>query len=347
MNLLTILPAPSTTWLAVILLIVGLVIIIKGGDFFVDASVWIAEVLHMPKFLIGATIVSLATTLPEMIVSIIAVTGGDYSISVGNAVGSVTANTGLILALSAIFVGGVIQRRDFGIKALLIIIAGLILFLFSLDGSFGVIESILLILVLIYYMFETIRSAKKAAMENKGDIESIDENQENDKKDEKEVVKKDKKTIIINILKFIFGTAGIVLGADLLVTNSQIVASAIGISDGIIAVTVVAIGTSLPELVTTITSIVKKHGDLGVGNVIGANIIDLVLILPICSLISGFKLEIVDQSRFLDMPALLVISLLAVLPTFITKKFHKWQGFLLLALYIAYIVMAVTIFKIA
>ena len=332
---LSILPAPNALWLAIILLIVGLAVIIKGGDFFVDASVWMAEVFHMPKFLIGATIVSLATTLPEMIVSIIAVVGGDYSISVGNAVGSVTANTGLILALSAIFVSGAVNRKDFGVKAFLIILAGVILLAFSLDGSFGWIESILLFLILVYYMYETIKSARRNALENKEQESS-----------EEEAVKKDGKTVAWNICKFILGTAGIVLGADLLVTNSQIVALAAGIDEGIIAITIVAIGTSLPELVTTITSIVKKQGELGVGNIIGANIIDLVLILPICSIISGFNLEVVNQSRYLDMPALLVISLVAVVPTFITKKFRKWQGFLLLALYITYLVLAVTLFNV-
>ena len=344
---LTILPAPTAVWLAAILLVVGLAVIIKGGDFFVDASVWMAEVFHMPKFLIGATIVSLATTLPEMIVSIIAVAGGDYSISVGNAVGSVTANTGLILALSAIFVSGTIDKKDFGIKALLIIVAGVILLAFSLDGSFGIIESILLIIVLVVYMIQTIKSAKKNSEEVKtADASDNQENIEN-KESEKEEVKKDKKTVIWNIIKFILGTAGIVLGADLLVTNSQIVAKAIGISEGIIAVTVVAIGTSLPELVTTITSIVKKQGELGVGNIIGANIIDLVLILPICSVISGFNLEVVDQSRYLDMPSLLVVSLVAVVPAFITGKFKKWQGLVLLLLYAVYLFLAVRLFNIA
>ena len=125
-------PVSSTIWIAVLLLIVGIIFIVKGGDFFVDAAVWVAEVLKMPKFLIGATIVSIATTLPEMIVSIIAVCGGNYAISIGNAVGSVTANTGLILAISAIFVSGVIERRDFGVKSILIILSTIFLNLFKL-----------------------------------------------------------------------------------------------------------------------------------------------------------------------------------------------------------------------
>ena len=115
----------------------------------------------MPKFLIGATIVSIATTLPEMIVSIIAVCGGNYAISIGNAVGSVTANTGLILAISAIFVSGAIERRDFGIKSILIILSTVIIFIFGLSGKFGIFPSIVLLAILIYYMYETAISAKK------------------------------------------------------------------------------------------------------------------------------------------------------------------------------------------
>lgn len=326
----SILPTTSNVWLAVVLLVVGIIFIIKGGDFFVDASVWVAEVLKMPKFLIGATIVSIATTLPEMIVSIIAVTGGNFAISIGNALGSVTANTGLILAISAIFIGGVIERRDFGIKSILIIASTLIIFIFGLTGSFGILPSVLLLVVLIYYMYETAVCAKN----------SSNVVEKNDATDQTKVKTK---TLIINVIKFIVGAAGIILGADLLVENAKLLASAIGISDGIIAITIVAIGTSLPELITTVTSIVKKQGDLGVGNIIGANIIDLVLILPVCSFISRGQLIIEPQSMYLDIPACLLISLVAVLPTLIYKKFTKIQGAFLLILYITYIILAATI----
>lgn len=324
-------PTTTNVLLAVLLLIVGLILIIKGGDFFVDASIWVAEVLRMPKFLIGATIVSLATTLPELIVSVIAICSGNYEISVGNAVGSVTANTGLILAISAIFVSGNISdRKDFGVKSFLIILSIVILLSFGLTGSLGYMPSILLALVLIFYMYETISSAKKSS---------------NQKKQEESNVSKDKKTIVINLIKFFTGTAGIVLGADLLVENAKVVALSIGISEGIIAITLVAIGTSLPELITTITSIVKKQGELGVGNIIGANIIDLVLILPVCSFISKGQLIVSEQSAYLDMPFCLILSIIAVVPPLITKKFQKWQGILMLVVYVAYIILAATIFK--
>lgn len=325
----SILPTTNNIWIAVLLLIVGIVCIVKGGDFFVDAAVWAAEVLRMPKFLIGATIVSIATTLPEMIVSVIAVSGGNFAISIGNAVGSVTANTGLILAISAIFIGGAVNRRDFGIKSILIIGATIVIFVFGLTGSFGYLPSFLLLVILIYYMYETAMSAKRS-------FSLIEQKEASDKKEA------GTKIIIINILKFVLGAAGIVLGADLLVENAKLLASAVGVSDGVIAITIVAIGTSLPELITTITSITKKQGDLGVGNIIGANIIDLVLILPVCSFISKGQLIIETQSMYLDIPACLLISLVAVVPTLIYKKFTKIQGILLLVLYIIYIIFAAT-----
>lgn len=329
----SILPTTNNVWIALLLLVVGIVLIIKGGDFFVDAAVWVAEVLKMPKFLIGATIVSLATTLPEMIVSIIAVSGGDYAISIGNAVGSVTANTGLILAISAIFVSGAVKRKDFGVKAILIILSSLILFIFSLAGSFGYLPSVLLMLIFVYYMYDTIRNAKKATIDY-------------EKQEEFKFADKETKTIILNVIKFVAGTAGIVLGADLLIENAKTVAFAVGISEGIVAITIVAIGTSLPELITTITSIVKKQGELGVGNIIGANIIDLVLILPICSFISKGQLIVEQQSMYLDMPVCLAVSLVAVVPTIIFKKFSRWQGLLLITIYIVYLILAATIFNV-
>ena len=328
---LAILPTTDKIWLAVILLIIGLVGIIKGGDWFVDAAVWMAEVLHLPKFLIGATIVSVATTLPEMIVSIIAVAGANpnFSISIGNAVGSVTANTGLILAIGIIFTGGMINKKDFSIKTFLIIASTMVLLIFGLvNNKIGIIPSILLFILFVVHMITTIKAAKEEKEEN--------ENKE---------VDKSKKAIFKNIMLFLIGTCGIVFGADLLVENAKIVAKAIGISDGIIAITLVAIGTSLPELITTVTAVIKKQGSLGIGNVIGANIIDLVLILSVCSAISGWNLEVSSQSLVLDFPACLIVSIIATIPTIISGKFKKWQGFLLLAVYAIYITFAVIFFN--
>ena len=147
----------------------------------------------------------------------------------------------------------------------------------------------------------------------------------------------------MNIVKFLLGAVGTVAGAQLLVDNGSALASMCGISDRVISVTIIAIGTSLPELVTTLTAIAKKQGSLSAGNIIGANIIDLTLILPVCALIYGNKLPASPTVAMVDIPACLIIGILAVVPTLITKKFSRWQGILMLITYAVYIVLSVVV----
>jgi len=152
---------------------------------------------------------------------------------------------------------------------------------------------------------------------------------------------KNKKEVVINIAKFIGGSAGIVIGADLLVDNGSALATIMHIPESIIGVTIIAIGTSLPELVTTITAITKKQSSLSIGNIIGANIIDTTLILPICSFITGGSLPVAQQSIGLDIPACLLIVAVGVIPTLILSKFSRWQGVLMAVLYIAYMIILI------
>ena len=154
-------------------------------------------------------------------------------------------------------------------------------------------------------------------------------------------VKKDKKTVIINVLKFVVGAVAIVWGADLLVDNGSEIARWIGVSERIIGVTIVAVGTSLPELVTTITAIAKKQSALSAGNIIGANVIDLTLIMPLCALVSGSALPIASTA-VVDLVSCLVVGTLALVPALIMKKFSKWQGYALLGVYIAYVIITCT-----
>jgi cation:H+ antiporter len=147
--------------------------------------------------------------------------------------------------------------------------------------------------------------------------------------------------IVSNIIKFILGAVAIVFGADLLVDNGSIIAADLGIEERVISVTVIAIGTSLPELVTTITAVIKKQSSLGVGNIIGANIMDLTFIMPICNLISGKPLPVADSVAMIDFPACLVVGIVAVLPMLITKKFTRTQGVIMLLLYSVYVVLTV------
>ena len=149
--------------------------------------------------------------------------------------------------------------------------------------------------------------------------------------------------LVINIIKFIVGAAGIVFGADLLTTNGSELARIIGISERIIGVTIIAVGTSLPELVTTITAIAKKESSLSLGNIIGANTIDLTLILPICALITGGSLPISSQVAAIDLPTCLIVAIIAMIPTLVTKKFARWQSELLLGTYIGYMIITTAV----
>lgn len=311
--------------IAVLLFAVGLVLIVKGGDLFVDAATWIAEVSGVPKFIVGATVVSFATTLPELIVSLMAALEGKVDMAVGNAVGSVTANTGLILGIALIFMPCVIQRKIYAFKSVLLIAAAGLTLLFSLGGSLILPGCIVLLLTLAAFMWENVTSAKKQLADAPSEGRPAH----------------DRKTVISNIVRFVLGTAGIVIGSRLMVDNGSKLALAAGVSEGVIAVTLVAVGTSLPELVTTITAIVKKQSALSFGNVIGANIIDLCMIMPVCALASGQALPISQQGLLLDMPVCLAVAAVALIPMLITGKFSRWQGIVLVAGYAAYVVATV------
>lgn len=305
----------------VLLFALGLFLIVKGGDIFVDAASWIAEVSGIPKFIIGATIVSLATTLPEVIVSVLAALQGKNAIAVGNAVGSVTANVGLIMGISILFLPAAFKRAQFAFKSILMVAACLILVVFAPSGQIGLWPSLALCIVFGIFLAENISEAKKGMRE-----------------EEKRADPPDKREKWKNILKFLLGTAGIGIGAQLLVDNGSALARILHVPESIIGVTIIAIGTSLPELVTTITALVKRQASLSIGNIIGANVIDLAIILPLCSLLSGQALPISAQTASLDLPVCLGVILVAVVPTLLFERFRRWQGIVMIGGYIAYLV---------
>lgn len=314
----------ETIWVF-FLFILGLGAIIKGGDLFVDAAAWIAKISGIPQFVIGATIVSLATTLPELMVSSIASAQGNNQMAVGNAVGSVTANTGLIMALSIIFMPHTINFSRFAPKALILIASVFLLGIFSITGKLNIIGTIGMFIVLAIFIIQNLHEARDIF--SQGQISAQDMR-----------VTVSKRNVIRHIVYFAVGTAGIVIGSNLLVDNGTLIADKIfRIDRRIISLTAVAIGTSLPELVTTVTAIAKKQSSLSVGNIIGANIIDLTLIMPVCSLICGGTLDISKSTLLIDLPFLAVIILAVFIPVFKNKRFSRSQGFLALALYGIYL----------
>ena len=304
-----------------LMFLLGLALTIKGGDFFVDAASWMAEVSGIPKFIIGATVVSLCTTLPELLVSLMASASGSIGIAVGNAVGSVTANLGLIMGISVVCAAGAVNRRQQAFKYAMMTLAIALLLLFSLGGKLAIPGAALLLILFVVNMVESVHSARVSMSAAPADDRP----------------RSDRRAVAVNLVKFVLGMAGIVIGARLMVDYGTKLAQLLGVPDSIIGATLVAIGTSLPELVTTITAIVKKQSSLSIGNIIGANIFDLTLILPLCSIVSGKALPILRQNILLDMPFCLALVLMAVSPPIVTRRFHKAQGAAMLAVYAVYV----------
>ena len=307
---------------AAVIFAVGLVLIIKGGDWFVDSASWFAEATGIPKFVVGATVVSFATTLPELLVSVRAALNGSAQLAIGNAVGSVTANTTLIMGVSLVAMAGVVSRKSFSFKGGLFMASVIGLTLLSLGGSLPSWSVFILWAIFLAFMISNLIEGKKAAESD--DIDSYE-----------------KKEIPSKVLFFVIGTAAIVFGAEFLVSSGKTIASGIGISETIIGFTVIALGTSLPELVTTLTAIRKKESSLSVGNIIGANIIDATLILPLCAVLDGKALPVERINLVLDFPICITACAIVVVPTIIQGKFKKWQGVALLTVYVIYMTLLI------
>lgn len=357
-------------FVCLLLLAIGIILVVKGGDWFVDAASWMAEVSGIPTFIIGATIVSLATTLPEILVSSISAGQGNAGLAIGNAVGSVNANIALIMAISLIFMPVAFKRKDYATKMILLVVAiGLLWGMCALGEGLTWWQALIVLAIFVVFMVENIISAKKHdGLEVDNSLEEIKErNKQNGislllledftSSIKKEVVieggitiKKtgitiSKKELVLKILLFLVGAGAIIGGAELMCIYGEKFAKLCGVPDEIIGVTILAVGTSLPELVTTITAIAKKKSELSVGNVIGANIIDITLILAICAFVNtgkyGAALPLNPQCMMLDFPFCLAAAFIACIPSLIMGRFRRWQGILLLMGYIAYITILV------
>lgn len=324
---------------------IGLLLICKGGDWFVDAASKLSETLGIPKYVIGATIVSFATTMPEMIVSVAAALKGHSIMAIGNAVGSVSANTGIILALSLFFLPAAIQREEYFLKTVLYLGTLLLLFCAFRDAIFDKSDCFLLLMAGILFLTENI---KNAFFVKKNSQDMIKKNHKiynkKGKKDKRVDTNKrsteEKLQISIlwkTFLWFCIGATCIVVGSELLVQSACEIAQKLHVSEDIISVTIVAMGTSLPELVTTLTAIIKKESSLSVGNIVGANMIDSAFILPVCTLISGEPLSVSRQMASIDMPLCITVSVFALVPMIIRKKIKRRDGIIVFIIYTGYL----------
>lgn len=319
----------------VLLFLVGLVLLIKGGDWFVDGATGIAKRFRIPEFLIGATVVSIGTTLPEVMVSVTGALSGQGGMAYGNAIGSVICNTALIAAVTVTAAPPNIDKKTFRSPVIFFFAAAIFYSLIAyFAGGFSRICGIVLLSIFAVYMVHTVHKAVKTSSQ----MAQI----ENEKKED-DGKKTDKRGVQLEVLLLVVGAVLVAVGARLLVKNGTLIAEEIGVPDSVIALTFVALGTSLPELVTAITALVKGHGAISLGNIVGANLFNLVLVAGLSVTLSPFSLPAsktvfgVNASLAVDIPVMLFVMLLLTMPAFIRGKFSRWQGITLLTVYFAFL----------
>ena len=312
--------------LVIILFFVGFFLITKGADIFIDCTVKIGRKTGISELILGATIVSFATTLPELTVSVFASIDNYTTMSLGNAVGSIICNTGLILGLVVIISPFKVDKNMFSSKSIILLISVLTLMVLGANGSISRGDGFILIVLLIVFMYSNIKSVS-----GKNRINSPNNMQSNSCDNIKSSKHENLKVGVL----FVLGLIMMVVGSKLLVDNGVKIANSIGVPQGIISLTVIALGTSLPELVSSLTAIKKKHHGISVGNILGANILNIVSVIGISSLIND--LPILSQNMRIDFEFMTIILLILILPTIKSGKLYRVQVLLLLSSYIIYI----------
>ena len=309
----------------VLLFALGLILLIKGGDWFVDGATGIAHRFHIPELLIGATVVSIGTTLPEVMVSATSALSGHGEIAYGNAIGSIICNTALIAAVTVAVRPPKVEGKSLLVPVLFFFgAAALYSAVAYTTGFFSRGIGLVLLAIFAVYMIYNVLRMRKAPTEP----EKADEAQCSN--------------IGLDILKLVLGAAAIAFGADLLVDNGTLIAQALGVPESVIALTFVALGTSLPELVTAVTALIKGHGALSLGNIIGANLFNLVLVSGISVVLSPFAVPAaktiggMNASLVLDIPLMFFVMAFLTLPAILRNKLQRWQGVTLLGVYAAF-----------
>lgn len=324
----------------ILLFILGLILLIKGGDWFVDGSVELAHRLHVPELIIGATVVSIGTTLPEVLVSATGAIEGHGGIAYGNAIGSVICNTALISALTFAIRPCRVDRETFKAPVIFFFIAAAFYAgIAYISGYFARWTGIVLLCIFAAYMAYTVWNGRRQARPGGEETESPEEAEKADE---------EKKDVPMwqSILKLVIGAACIAVGANLLVDNGTIIATEMGVPESVIALTFVALGTSLPELATAITALVKGHSALSLGNIVGANLFNLVLVSGLATTINPFYVKDLGRnfingapvSLMVDIPVMLFVMAFMTLPALKRGKLTRTQGIILLAVYAAFCV---------
>ncbi len=310
-------------FLSVILIIIGFVLLIVGADVLVDGSSGIAKKFHIPEIIIGLTIVSIGTSMPELFVSITSALDGYSDMAIGNIIGSNLSNLLLILGLSATIKPVVFQKETRLYEIPMCLLVTIILMIFcNTNGGISKIEAIGLLILFCAFIGYTIYMGKREGQKEMVEI----------KTEEKE------NSIIKNIIFVLVGICGLKIGGDLVVNNAVNVANHFNWSEKLISLTILAIGTSLPELVTSVTAAIKGNSDIAIGNIIGSNIFNILLIIGVSALITPITYNF---SYNFDFSVLIVSSIILAIFPFIPPKdkMSRMNGIIYLLIYAMYIVM--------
>ena len=305
----------------------GLVVLIIGAESLVRGASRIAGWAGISPLVIGLTVVAFGTSAPELAINVQSSLGGRPDIAIGNVVGSNIANILFILGASAAIAPLMVQQQVVRQDVPIMIGTSIAIFLFALDGLISTFEGLVLFSVLLFYIWFLIKQSKKETNE------SVEEEYEREYAPH-EV--KSPRNWAINIGLVVIGLAMLVIGADWMVQSAVTVAKWFGISELVIGLTVVAVGTSLPELATSITAAIKGERDIAVGNVVGSNIFNLMSVLGLSAIIVPVGIPVSDAALHFDLPVMVAVAL-ASFPVFLTGgQIFRWEGFIFLAYYIAY-----------
>lgn len=303
----------------ILLLCAGLLLLFASGKYLVDSSVAIARLFRIPTMIIGLTVVAFGTSTPELLVSLQAAIKGLPEIAMGNVVGSNISNLLLVLAITAIIYPIFVPEKSVKIDWPIMMLVSILLFVFVLDGRLSRMEGGVFLLLLVAYITYSVIQTRR----------TISHNQE-------PVVKASMRWWVAAGI-FLVSCGGLAVGADLLVRSTATIAGELGISQRVISITMVAVGTSIPEMATSVVAAMQKESGISLGNIIGSNIMNIISVLGITSLITPIRVEY-QIARF-DIPAMLVASvilLLLMIPA-ARSRITRWEGIFMVFLYLLYI----------
>ena len=297
-----------------LLLIIGIALLVVGGDFLVKSAVGLANKFNLSPLLIGITVVSFGTSAPELIVSIQATLEGSPGIAIGNVLGSNIANIGLVLGLTVTLRSVIIDKKKYFTPWLIMFISSMMFYGFSLDGEIGKAEGLFFLAGLLAFITISISSLKL-------DYDS----------DENKITMHP----LMILIFFLFGACGLYFGSELLISNAVEIAYSVGVSEFIIGATVVALGTSLPELVTSLIASIKGQNSISLGNLLGSNVFNIFAVLGITSMVQPIPVDFF--LLYVDLPVMIGIVVMLGLFMFIGKKMGMIEGLALIAAYVIYI----------